>query len=153
MRPVRTHGSGREDVVTPYPRRRQVGDRGHCDVVAVRWPQVPGPVRTILVVARCSVEWGLLGPVTGLDEHVVAAALRAAVAAYLMEPEQALGVVARCMPRGGDGRGQACRPGPDHEDVSIDHAGWPGTFGKRQSCHGPRITKTPRTRIRTAYGL
>jgi hypothetical protein len=32
-------------------------------------------------------------------------------------------------------------------------AGWPGTLGKRQSCHGPRITKAPRTRIRTAYGL
>jgi dihydrofolate reductase len=34
-----------EDVVTSYSRRRQVGARGHCDVVAVRWPQVTGPMR------------------------------------------------------------------------------------------------------------
>jgi DNA-binding CsgD family transcriptional regulator len=43
-------------------------------------------VEAAAVIGR-SIDWGLLGPVTGLDEHVVVAALRAAVAAYLMEPE------------------------------------------------------------------
>jgi hypothetical protein len=41
-----------EDVVTSYPRRRQVGARGHRAMVAVRWPQVPGPMRAMLVVVR-----------------------------------------------------------------------------------------------------
>lgn len=49
-----------------HNRRRQVGGRGHGDVVAVRWPQFPDPVRAMpeaeqfaldpLVVA----EWGRL---------------------------------------------------------------------------------------------
>jgi hypothetical protein len=30
--------------------RRHVGHLGHSDVVPVRWPQIPGPVRTMLVV-------------------------------------------------------------------------------------------------------
>jgi hypothetical protein len=33
-----------------HSRRRHVGDLGHGDVVAVRWPQIPGPVRAMLVV-------------------------------------------------------------------------------------------------------
>jgi DNA-binding CsgD family transcriptional regulator len=49
-------------------------------------PQPRQVVEAAAVIGR-SVDWGLLGPVTGLDEHVVVAALRAAVAAYLMEPE------------------------------------------------------------------
>jgi len=38
--------------VTSYPHRRQVSDRGCADVVVIRWPQVPGPVRAMLVVMR-----------------------------------------------------------------------------------------------------
>src|SRR5690349_9967562 len=38
--------------MTPYSHRRQVGDRSCDDVVAVRWPQIPGPVRAMLVVVR-----------------------------------------------------------------------------------------------------
>jgi len=49
-------------------------------------PEPRQVVEAAAVIGR-SVDWGLLGPVTGLDEHVVVAALRAAVAAYLMEPE------------------------------------------------------------------
>src|SRR5690242_4058190 len=36
-----------EDLAASYPRRRQVSARGCDDVVSVRWPQVPGPVRTL----------------------------------------------------------------------------------------------------------
>jgi hypothetical protein len=35
-----------------YSYRGQVGDRGFADVAAVRWPQVPGPVRAMVVVVR-----------------------------------------------------------------------------------------------------
>jgi len=38
--------------VASYPRRRQFGDLGCFDAVVVRWPQVPGPVRAMLVVVR-----------------------------------------------------------------------------------------------------
>lgn len=38
--------------MTSYPHGRQVGDRGRGDVVAVRWPQVPGPVGAMLVIVR-----------------------------------------------------------------------------------------------------
>jgi DNA-binding CsgD family transcriptional regulator len=48
-------------------------------------PQPRRVVEAAAVIGR-SVDWRLLGPVTGLDEHVVADALRAAVSAYLMEP-------------------------------------------------------------------
>src|ERR1035441_10502326 len=41
-----------EDPSPSYSRRRQVGGRGHGDVVAVRWPQVPGSVRAMVVVVR-----------------------------------------------------------------------------------------------------
>ena len=34
--------------MTSYLRRRQIGDRGGGDLAAVRWPQVPGPVGTML---------------------------------------------------------------------------------------------------------
>src|SRR5690242_13328656 len=40
-----------EDLAASYPRCRQVGDRGR-DAIVVWWPQVPGPVRAMLVVAR-----------------------------------------------------------------------------------------------------
>ena len=48
MPPVRTRGSARRGLAAPYP-RRQVGDRSRGDVAAVRWPQVPGPVRAMPV--------------------------------------------------------------------------------------------------------
>src|SRR5215472_4158751 len=35
-----------------YSRRRQAGDRVRGLAVAVRWPQVPAPVRAMLVVMR-----------------------------------------------------------------------------------------------------
>jgi len=38
--------------VTSYPRRRQVGDRCCDAAAAVRGPQVPGPVRAMLVIVR-----------------------------------------------------------------------------------------------------
>jgi hypothetical protein len=41
-----------EDPSPPYSRRRQVGGRGHGDVIAVWWPQVPGSVRAMVVVVR-----------------------------------------------------------------------------------------------------
>jgi hypothetical protein len=45
-----------EDLVTSYPRRRQVGDRGCEDAVAVRWPQVPGPVAMLVIVGDVLVQ-------------------------------------------------------------------------------------------------
>ena len=53
-----------------------------------RLPRQPRQVVEAAAVIGRSVDWTLLGPVTGLDEHVVAAALRAAVSAYLMEPDR-----------------------------------------------------------------
>ena len=41
-----------EDLATSDSRCRQVGGHGHGDVVAVWWPQVPGPVRAMAVVVR-----------------------------------------------------------------------------------------------------
>jgi hypothetical protein len=41
-----------QDLPPPYLRHRQVGARGYSDVAAVRWPQVPGPVRAMLVVTH-----------------------------------------------------------------------------------------------------
>jgi hypothetical protein len=49
---VRTRGLVRPRPSAAYLRCRQVGDRGRGDVVAVRWPRVPGPVRAIAVVVR-----------------------------------------------------------------------------------------------------
>ncbi|HEY2087431.1 MAG TPA: hypothetical protein VGH54_15625 [Mycobacterium sp.] len=40
-----------KDLATSYPGRRQVGDRG-CDAAAVRSPQVPPPVRAMVVIVR-----------------------------------------------------------------------------------------------------
>ena len=53
-----------------------------------RLPRQPRQVVEVAAVIGRSVDWSLLGPITGLDEHVVAAALRAAVSAYLMEPDR-----------------------------------------------------------------
>jgi hypothetical protein len=39
-----------EDSAPPYSGRGQVGDFGRGGPVAIRWPQVPGPVRAMLVV-------------------------------------------------------------------------------------------------------
>ncbi len=41
-----------EDLAASYSRRGQVPDRGCGDVACVRWPQVPGPVRTMPVIVR-----------------------------------------------------------------------------------------------------
>jgi hypothetical protein len=41
-----------EDLVTSYPRRRQVGDRDCGGGVAIRWPQVSGSVWAMLVIVR-----------------------------------------------------------------------------------------------------
>src|SRR5215468_146142 len=41
-----------EHLATMYPGRRKVGDQGRDAVVAVWWPQVPGPVRAMLVIVR-----------------------------------------------------------------------------------------------------
>jgi hypothetical protein len=53
-----------------------------------RLPWQPRQVVEVAAVIGRSVDWSLLGPITGLDEHVVAAALRAAVSAYLMKPDR-----------------------------------------------------------------
>jgi hypothetical protein len=37
---------------SPYSRCRQAGGRGHGDVIAVWWAQVPGPVRAMVVIVR-----------------------------------------------------------------------------------------------------
>jgi len=41
-----------ENLAASYSRRGQVPDRGCGDVACVRWPQVPGPVRTMPVIVR-----------------------------------------------------------------------------------------------------
>ena len=38
--------------MAPYSCRRGVSDRGYRNVTAIRWSQVPGPVRATLVVMR-----------------------------------------------------------------------------------------------------
>ena len=41
-----------EDRAAPYPRHRQVCDGCYNDAARIRWPQVPGPVRTMPVIGR-----------------------------------------------------------------------------------------------------
>ena len=41
-----------EDLVASYPRRREVTDLDRDALAAVRWSQVPGSVRAMLVVVR-----------------------------------------------------------------------------------------------------
>src|SRR5689334_7083126 len=41
-----------KELPVSYHRHRQVGDRDSGDVGALRWPQVPGPVRAMAVIVR-----------------------------------------------------------------------------------------------------
>jgi hypothetical protein len=41
-----------KNLAASYPRHRQVSHRGRSGVFCVRWPQVPGPVRAMLVIVH-----------------------------------------------------------------------------------------------------
>ncbi len=62
-----------EDLAAPYPRRREVGDRGGAAVIVVGWPEVPGPVRAMLVIVRDVLAQDSAQVPLAQDEHPVGA--------------------------------------------------------------------------------